>query len=153
VSKIRVGRSIAVVAIALAAIGGTACSSDGEAQTTTTLSVEERYCAAWSDVIDAFVAFEDIDVVADGTSAIDEAFGDLEAAVDELEVAADEQLTPSIEAFLASIEELSTALTSPELPVDRTDEVRAARDAVDQSWTEMVATLKTACPEVETPTS
>jgi hypothetical protein len=151
--KIRVGRSIAVVAVSLAAIGGSACSSDDEAQTTTTLSTEEQYCAAWSEVIDAFAAFEEIDVVADGTSAIDEAFGDLEAAVDDLEVAADEQITPSVEAFLASLEGLSTALTSPDLPVDRTDEVRAARDAVDQSWTEMVDTLKTACPEVETATS
>jgi hypothetical protein len=135
-------------------IGASSCSStDDEGDSTTTLSVEERYCAAWQDVVDAFGAFAEIDVVADGTDAVQAAYDDLEAAVATLEGAADEQITPSVEVFLASLRDLGTALTSPELPVDRRDEVRAARDEVDTSWNDMVDTLKTTCPDVSAATA
>ncbi len=151
--KIPMGRAVAAVALTFAALGGTACSSGDDAATTTTLSTEQRYCAAWGDVIDAFVAFDEVDIVANGTSSLEQASDDLEGAVDDLEAAADEQLSPSIAAFVTSLQELGTTLTSPELPVDRTDEVLAARSDVDAAWAEMVDTLTTKCPEVETPTS
>jgi hypothetical protein len=143
-------RAVSVLLIAATlVVGAASCSSSSDdAETTTTLSVEERYCAAWQDVVDAFGAFAEIDVVADGTDAVQAAFDDLEASVTTLEGAADEQITPSVQAFLGSLEDLGTTLTSPELPVDRRDQVRAARDEVDASWNDMGDTLKTSCPDV-----
>lgn len=144
----RRGARLAVVLVLLLT-GAAACGSDDSTDaTTTTQSVAERYCAAWEDVVTSFAAYREIDVVEGGTDAIQTYFDDLEAAVSELETVADEQITPSVEAFLTSLEDLGTALTSPDLPVDRRDEVRAASDEVDASWNAMVEALDAGCPDV-----
>lgn len=135
--------AVAVVGVAVV----TGCSSDGDtAATTTTADAAEAYCDAWAEVITAFEAFDQIDLVAGGTDAIRTSAADLDTAVQQLADAADDQLQPAVEEFTASLDELGTVLTSTDLPVDRRQEVRDAADQVDATWNELVDAFRAGCP-------
>lgn len=142
-------RTLLAVALvgATAALAGCSSSSD-RAATTTTADRAAAYCDAWSGVITAFQAYDEIDLLAGGTDSVRTYFDDLDAAVQQLADAADRQLAPAVESFTASLDELGTTLTSGDLPVDRRQQVRDAADRVDAAWNELVAAFEAGCPSV-----
>lgn len=145
-------RSIAFALTALLVLG--ACSSDGEdTAATTTVDTAAAYCDAWTGVISAFEAYDEIDVVAGGTDSIQTYFDDLDAAATQLADAADAQLAPAVDAFTTALDDLGTTITSPDLPVDRREEVQAAADDVDAAWNQMVAAFEAGCPDVTATTT
>lgn len=152
----RARRSLVSLALAVALVAPLAlagCSSDGEDAASTTTDAAAAYCDAWSGVITAFEAYDQIDVVSGGTDSIQTYFDDLDAALTGLADAADAQLTPAVDSFTSALDELGTTITSPDLPVDRRAEVQAAADQVDAAWNELVAAFEAGCPGVTATTT
>ena len=107
-----------IVGLAFAALAG--CGGDDDsAATTTTVDVRAQYCDSWAELITAFEAYDEIDVVEGGLDSVRTFFDDLDAAAQALADAADDQLQPSVDAFTASLDDLGTTLASSSMPVDR----------------------------------
>lgn len=138
---------IVLVAVALAFTGacsGTSTTTAG----TTTLSPEAKYCAAWSNLVTSFSAYNQIDVINGGLDSVRSYFDRLDAAAKELQSSADSQLKPSVDAFVTSLDTLGQTVTSGSLPVDRRAQVKAARQEVDSAWNTLITKAKASCPSV-----
>ncbi len=142
-------RRSAVAVLALALTGAAACSSGNGTSATATTSAASGYCAAWGDLVGAFAAYDTVDIVNGGLDSVRTYISDVEAAATSLATASDSLLAPKVEAFSTSMQDLVTTLTSKDLPVDRTQQVRDAKAKVDSAWNDMVATFKTQCPDVK----
>jgi hypothetical protein len=126
---------------ALLAFGAlTSCGDDDEEAAT-----EAAYCGAWADVRAAFEGFREIDVVEGGLESVRTQVTAIETSLDTLRTSSEELLAREAEAFRASLDELVTTLTSPDLPVDRREEVRAASDEVDGAWNDLLAKADADC--------
>jgi ABC-type glycerol-3-phosphate transport system substrate-binding protein len=147
-ARVRTPRPLIAAAGLAALLGLAACSSSSSevAATTTTQSPQAAYCQAWADLVTSFGRYQEIDVVNGGLDSVRTYFDQLEAAAAGLDAAADAQLKPSVDAFVESLEQLGTTITSGSLPVDRREQVRAAAREVDTAWNEMVTTFTTRCP-------
>lgn len=142
-----IGSVAAVVLLSLGALAG--CSNDGDtAATTTTVDTRQQYCDAWSGLISAFEAYDEIDVVNGGLDSVRTYFDGLDTAAQTLADSADAQLKPKVEAFTTALDNLGTTLTSSSLPVDRRQQVRAAAAQVDMAWNDLVEAFKAGCPSV-----
>ncbi|MCU0310911.1 MAG: hypothetical protein MUE36_08210 [Acidimicrobiales bacterium] len=145
----RVRLTAGAVVVVVASFGAlAACSSDDDSTTATTVDAAQNYCDAWSSLISAFEAYDEIDIVNGGLDSVRSYFDELETAARQLAEAADAQLEPAVDAFTTSLDDLGTALTSSSLPVDRRDQVRAATEAVDSAWNDLVEAAKAGCPSV-----
>ena len=133
-------------------VGASACSSSGGSTATATTSVTSGYCAAWGDLVGAFGAYDQVDIVNGGLDSVRSYIDQVESAATSLASASDSMLTPKVEAFNTSMQDLVTTLTSKDLPVDRTQQVRAAKAQVDSAWNEMVSAFTTQCPDVKAST-
>lgn len=146
------GRAVLLAsALGLAGLGLGACS-DSAPSTSATTSPSQAYCDSWANVVSAFKAYDQVDVVNGGLDSVRNYFDQLQSAVSGLSSSSDSLLTPKIEAFTTSLSDLGTTLTSPSLPVDRRQQVAEAKVKVDSAWNDLVATAKTACPNVEAST-
>jgi hypothetical protein len=134
-----------LTSVALGCSGG---DDEDAAGSTTAQEPSQEYCDAWSDLIAAFEAYEEIDIVNGGLDSVRTYFDDLEQAAAALQVAAGAQLGDEVDAFTVALDELGTTLTSTSLPVDRSDLVSAATDAVDVAWNDLVAAFSAGCPSV-----
>ncbi len=145
-------RRVAGCLVCLTVMTGIAAGcSDGDdetAATTTTADSGQAYCDAWADLIAAFEAYDQIDVVNGGLDSVRTYFDDLDVAAQTLETAVSEQLGDEVDAFTTALDDLGTTLTSPSLPVDRREQVRAAAAEVDTAWNDLVAAFKADCPSV-----
>jgi hypothetical protein len=124
------------------------CSNDDESSSTTTADTRQVYCDAWADLINAFEAYDDIDIINGGIDSVRTYFEDLDAAATTLEGAATDQLGVETQAFTDAVDDLGTTLVSSSLPVDRRAQVRDAAEAVDTAWNDLVAAFAAGCPSV-----
>jgi hypothetical protein len=149
-----VQRGCAALALAVALVGGAACSTSSTTAAATTVPTgpASQYCTAWSDLVTAFGAYDQIDVVNGGLDSVRTYIDDVEAAATSLASASDSLLQPKVEAFNTSLQDLVTTLTSPDLPVNRTQQVRDAKAEVDAAWNDLVTTITTTCPDVKAST-
>ena len=144
----RIVCSAAIVAVSLGALVGCSSDDDTTATTTTTVDTRKEYCDAWGGLIDAFEAYDEIDVVNGGLDSVRTYCDALDSAAQQLADAADAQLQPKVDAFTTALDDLGTTLTSSSLPVDRREQVRAAADQVDTAWNDLVEAFKAGCPSV-----
>lgn len=129
-------------AAAVLTLAVTACGGD---------DTEAAYCNAWSDTVDAWVAFREVDVISGGLDSLRATAEDLRDAVERLDEASRAQIGPSVADFRAAVDELVTTVTSPDLPVDRRDDVRAAADEVAAAWDDVVGAARADCPDIAVP--
>lgn len=141
-------RGLALGAMSVLAVISMSCSSSGSSQSSATTSVSAAYCAAWGDLTTAFGNYDKIDLLNGGIDSVRSYFNELEAAATSLKAESDTLLAPKVEAFSTSLQDLVTTLTSTSLPVNRAQQVRDAKAAVDTSWNDLVTTVKTNCPGV-----
>ncbi|MCU0273482.1 MAG: hypothetical protein MUE34_09635 [Acidimicrobiales bacterium] len=118
-----------------------ACGDDDD----TGAATEAAYCTAWSDVRTAFEGFREIDVVEGGLDSVREQITSVETSLEALRTSSEELLATEAEAFRSSLDELVTTLTSTDLPVDRREEVRAATEAVDAAWNDLLVKADADC--------
>ena len=126
------------------------CSSEEGSPSASSEAARAAYCSAWSDLVTAFGSFSDIDIINQGVDSVRNYVAEVESSAMALDEAATAQLGPVIEAFSASVETLGTTLTSPDLPFDRRDEVRASAAEVDTAWNNLVDAFAADCPSVST---
>lgn len=143
-SVLRTG--VAVVVTALLLVAAVGCSGDDEASSAE--EVREAYCAAWTELVTTFGSFTEMNLIAQGTDSIRAYVADVDVAADRLQEAATAQLGPVVSEFTSSVEAFSTALTSPDLPVDRRAEVRSAAEQVNANWNALVTAFRADCPSV-----
>ena len=145
----RTPRVVATITVVLALAGAAVgCSSGEESPSASSEAARAAYCSAWSDLVTTFGAFTDIDIINEGVDSVRNYVADVESSATALDEAATAQLGPVIEAFSASVETLGTTLTSPDLPFDRREEVRAAATEVDTAWNNLVDAFAADCPSV-----
>jgi hypothetical protein len=109
------------VAFSLAALLG-ACGDDDDSsssadsadETTTTGTdagpADEQLCEDREAVRDSIESLTDVDVIAEGTSGIEEALADVEASLDALGDSASDELQPEVDELRSALDELETAL-------------------------------------------
>lgn len=117
-----------------------ACGDDDEEA-----AAEAAYCDAWSEARAAFEGFSDIDLLEGGLGGVREQITALQSALDALKSSSEELLAPEAAAVRTSLDDLVSTLTSTDLPVDRREEVRAATDAVDAAWDDLLAKADADC--------
>lgn len=142
---------LTAVSVALAlGLGAVGCSSGDESSSASSVVARAAYCSAWSDLVTAFGSFTEIDIINEGVDSVRSFVADVETSANALDEAATAQLGPVIEDFATSLETLGTTLTSPDLPFDRREEVRAAAAQVDADWNTLVDAFAADCPSVST---
>lgn len=148
-------RRVVVIAAALTVAATVGCSSDSSDSNGSDGSDEPAqagYCDAWSNTVDAFEAYQDIDIVEDGPDSVRAYLDKLDQAVRDLAGAVDEQVQPEVDAFETAVQDLADTVTSTSLPLDRRDEVEAAASDVQSSWDDLAAAARPDCPDVSAPT-
>lgn len=126
--------------MSILSIGGlAACGDDSE-------SADAAYCDAWAGVRTAFERYAEVDVIEAGLSSIREYVEGIESALADVREINQDRVGEEADALRTAFDELSTVLTSGELPVDRVEEVRAAADEVDGAWADLVAAVDVDCP-------
>jgi hypothetical protein len=121
----------------VAVLGAAGCSQGNDTRA--------AYCDAWSTVETAFDDFRNVDVVAVGIDGVRASLDGLRGAVENLGEASRDQLGDEVSAFSTSLQDLVTTLTSPDLPVDRREQVRAARGEVDTAWNALLDEARADC--------
>jgi hypothetical protein len=133
----------AVGAAALLALPLAACSSNGsDEEATSTTSVQAAYCGAWDDVVDAFAAFDELDLVGEGLGSVRTYLDDLGESLQTFGDAADAKLGPQVEDLRSSITALGDALAG-----DADTDLGDAAADLRTSWDALVTALREDCPE------
>ena len=143
-TKFRRNRTAAIAVTAMLALGAGACGSD---------DTNNAYCDAWQNTAEAYAELRAVDVTAVGTEGLQTAVVDLDAALTELDTATKDQAGDQVQQLRDSVKKLIETVLSPDLPVDRRDEVAAASDDVRAAWDDVSTALRTECPDVTLPTS
>jgi hypothetical protein len=130
---------VSLVAVA-ALVGG--CSSESK-------SAEEKYCDSWQDVVGSFKSIEEVSITASGIENLDTAVNNVTASVGKLASAADSMAEPKVTALQDSLSSLGDLVTSPQISTSYLAKVSTALSDVDAAWNDLVATLKTSCPDVK----
>ena len=125
------------------ALTASACGDDSE----------DAYCDAWEDAVDAYTELRSLDLTAVGTDGVQAAVDDLDSALQELAAATEDQAGADVQRFRESVEQLVETVLSPELPVDRRDEVAAAIDDVRSAWDDVAAAVQVECPGIDVATT
>jgi hypothetical protein len=114
---------------------------------------EDAYCDAWEGTVDAYTDLRAIDLTAVGTDGLRAAVDDFDSALQELAEATEDQAGDDVQQLRESVEQLIETVLSPDLPVDRRDEVAAAIDEVRTAWDDAAAAVGVDCPDVDVATS
>jgi hypothetical protein len=120
-------------------LAATACGDDAE----------DAYCDAWSGTVDAYTELRTLDVIAVGSDGLQAAVDDLDSALQELAEATENQAGDDVQRFRESVEQLIETVLSPDLPVDRRDEVAAAIDELRTAWDDAATAVQVECPDVD----
>ncbi len=133
-------RRAAVLVAVLLVVPLAACASSGsESFNPDTTQVQAAYCGAWDDVVDAFAAFDDLDLVNDGLSSVRTFLDDLGTSLEAFADAADAKLRPQVDDLKAAIDGLGEAIAGDADLGDAATELRTA-------WDALVAALQEDCP-------
>jgi hypothetical protein len=124
---------------AMLLLAATACGNDSE----------DAYCDAWEGTVGAYTELRALDVTAVGTDGLQAAVEDLGAALKELAEATEDQAGDDVQRFRVSVEQLIETVLSPDLPVDRRDEVAAATDDLRAAWDDVAGAVRVECPDVD----
>ena len=115
---------------------------------------EDAYCDAWEGTVDAYTELRSLDVTAVGTDGLRDCGrgprlvapgtggGDRGPGGRRRRAVPRHRWSSSIETVL-----------SPELPVDRRDEVAAAVDDLRSAWDDVAAAVQVECPDVDVSSS
>jgi hypothetical protein len=131
-----------VAGLAVAAtlvLAATACGDDAE----------DAYCDAWEGTVDAYTELRALDLTAVGTDGLQAAVDDLDTALQELADATEDQAGDDVQRLSESVEQLIETVLSPDLPVDRRDEVAAAVDDLRAAWDGVTDAVGVDCPDVD----
>ncbi|MBX3286960.1 MAG: hypothetical protein KF703_16555 [Actinobacteria bacterium] len=132
----------AIVAAVLVAVPLAACASSGsESFNPDTTQAQAAYCAAWDDVVDAFKAFDDLDLVNDGISSVQTFLDDLGTSLQAFADAADTKLRPQVDDLKAAIDALGKAIAG-----DAGTDLGDAATQLRTAWDALVAALREDCP-------
>lgn len=142
-ARLRRNRPAALAVTVMLALGASACDDDTEA----------AYCDAWETTAEAYAELRALDVTAVGTEGLQNAVDDLKAALNELAAATEDQVGDEVQRLRDSVEQFIQTVLSPDLPVDRRDEVTAAAADLRSAWDDVADTLRTECPGVTVPTT
>ena len=137
--RFRRSRAAAFAATAMLLLAATACGDDAE----------DAYCDAWEGTVDAYAELRALDVTAVGTDGLQAAVDDLDSALQELVEATENQAGDDVQQLRGSVEQLIETVLSPDLPVDRRDEVAAAIDQLRTAWDDAAAAVQVECPDVD----
>lgn len=132
-------------AAALLALPLAACSSNGSDEAATTTSAQASYCAAWDEVVTAFSAFDELDLVGEGLGSVRTYLDDLGESLKTFADAADAKLAPQVEDLRSSITALGGALGG-----DAGTDLGDAASGLRTSWDALVAALREDCPDSDT---
>jgi hypothetical protein len=124
--------------VAVIAVG---CGDDDSA-------ADAAYCSSLLRAQEAFEQYTDVDVIEGGLASIREYVDGIEAALAEVREANVARIGDELDAFRTAFDELLTTLTTGDLPVDRRDEVSAARDEVERTWDELRAAAEIDCGDI-----
>jgi hypothetical protein len=138
-SRSRRSRAAAFAGTAMLLLATTACGDDAE----------DAYCDAWEGTVDAYAELRALDVTAVGTDGLQAAVDDLDSALQELAEATENQAGDDVQQLRESVEQLIETVLSPDLPVDRRDEVAAAIAELRTAWDDAAAAVQVECPDVE----
>lgn len=128
----------AVLTMSLAA----ACSDDDEA------SPEEAFCAAGDSLESNIAGLSDIDVVNEGTDAVDEQFAAIQSDLDELRDSGSDVAAGEIDALESAVDQLGDDLDAlgDDISPDAASAVGASVSGVASAAQAVVDTLATTCP-------
>lgn len=142
---------VAVVALSLVLVAG-ACSksSSSASSTTTTTSVSAAYCASWQGVVDSFTALKQVDVIGNGVNALKSAVDALQSSLQNLGTTSDKMFRPKVDAVTSAVGNLADSISSTTNPADLVTKVRDGLSRINSAWTDLVTTLRTHCPSVNT---
>ena len=140
----RVAARTLLVLVLVIAFGAAACGDDSGSDGGSSLSDEEVFCQSGDQLQADVEALGDIDVVAGGTDAIDDAFSTLRADADALVASGQDLATDEINALERAVDQLGAALDtlSGEVTTENAGEVVAGVTEVataTQSVTEVLA--------------
>jgi hypothetical protein len=137
--RLRRNRTTALAGTAMLLLAATACGDD----------TEDAYCDAWQGTADAYIELRELDLIAVGSDGLQAAVDDLDSALQELAEATENQAGDDVQRLRESVEQLIETVLSPDLPVDRRDEVAAAIDDVRAAWDDAAAAVRVECPDVD----
>jgi hypothetical protein len=133
----------ALAIAATLALATTACGNDSE----------DAYCDAWEGTVDAYTELRALDVAAVGTDGLRSAVEGLDSALQELAEATEDQAGDDVQRLRTSVEQLIETVLSPDLPVDRRDEVAVAVDDLRSAWDDVADSVRVECPDINLATS
>ncbi len=127
--------ALAGLALAMGLVG--ACGDDAE----------EAYCEARDSLGANIEGLGDVDIVADGTAALDEQFSAISGDIDQLKESGPEVAAQEIEALEAAADRLGTALDDlgADITVDGARETVTATGGVLEAAVAVLDRLATAC--------
>lgn len=135
----RTPKTAMTAVLLLASLVPAACGDDDEA-------TAETYCQAWATVESAVGEVVTIDVTEDVGEQLRSGTQQVQDALADFQTAAGDQFGDERETFGEAVRALLTTIVSPDLPVDRRDEVRAALDDVRTTWATLVEAVRVDCP-------
>ena len=129
-------RSIAVV-VSLTAVLSLAvgCSSNSKSAT-------QKYCDSWQELVTSFKGIQNVAITTGGITDSAKKLAD----------SADSLAQPRVSALEAALTTLADLVKTPEISSGYLDSVKSAIGDVDTAWNDLVATLKTSCPNVSAST-
>ena len=128
---------------AILAFGASACGDDPE----------DAYCDAWEGTVDAYGELRALDLMAVGSDGLQAAVDELDSSLQEWAEATEDQAGDDVQRLRESVEQLIETVLSPDLPVDRRDEVGAAVDDLRVAWDDVADAVRVECPDVDVATS
>jgi hypothetical protein len=114
---------------------------------------EDAYCDAWEGTVDAYNDLRALDVMAVGSDGLQAAVDELDSSLQELAEATENQAGDDVQALSQSVEQLIETVLSPDLPVDRREEVTVAIDDLRSAWDDVADAVGVECPDVDVATS
>jgi hypothetical protein len=142
-TKLRRSRTAALGVTVTLMLAASACGDDAE----------DAYCDAWEGAVEAYTELRALDLTAVGSEGLRTAVDDLDSSLQELVNAAENQAGDDVERLRESVEQLIETVLSPDLPVDRRDEVAAAADDLRSAWDDVADSVRVECPDLSVPTS
>ncbi|MFW2381309.1 MAG: hypothetical protein ACN4GZ_06075 [Acidimicrobiales bacterium] len=136
-SKVRAGRLIRSLALALVTVGGlAACSSDDQ-------SAQDQYCDAGESLRSNVDALLSLDVVSEGTDGITSAVNAVEDSFDDLSDSASDAASDATDALDDALNDLESALSAvgDDLTSENATSVVDAIGAVQTAAGDVYATL------------
>ena len=139
-------RSIAVV-VSLTAVLSLAvgCSSNSKSAT-------QKYCDSWQELVTSFKGIQNVAITTGGIQNLDTTVNSITDSAKKLADSADSLAQPRVSALEAALTTLADLVKTPEISSGYLDSVKSAIGDVDTAWNDLVATLKTSCPNVSAST-